>query len=116
MKIWIALGLALLCSSCGSEKLEVAESEMVQPTFSSIRDRIFIPRCAMCHSGIVSHSLLTSSSTSKENSTRIVAGDAQNSDLYQQILGGGMPQYGDKLKDYEIKAVKDWIDRGAMDD
>lgn len=99
---------------CGSQELQVPTAEAFPPTFTSIRDRILIPRCANCHSGVVSHSILLSESGSKEPS--IVVGDAEGSNFYKAIESGKMPQYGEKLTEEEVAAVKAWIDAGAKND
>ncbi len=99
--------------SCGSEKLNVSTTEAFQPSYSSIRDRIFVPRCVNCHSGIVSHKVLLAS---QEGETMIVPGNAEKSKLYTSVRDHKMPQYGQKLSDAEVNVIKAWIDSGAKDD
>ena len=97
--------------ACGSQKLQVPAAQAFSSTFTSIRDRILIPRCANCHGGIISHKVLLA-----ENKMTIVPGDAANSRLYTVIESGEMPKYGQRLTDEEISAIQNWIEQGAKND
>lgn len=104
-----------LWSACGSQQAEIPLKAAFPPTFTMIRNRIFIPRCVVCHSGIVSHKVLLTSQ-SDQNQKFLVPGNAANSRLYTSLVSGKMPQYGQKLTDAELTAVREWITAGALDD
>lgn len=109
----ISSAIFMILVGCGSEKLNVPTQEAFQPSFSSIRDRIFIPRCINCHSGIVSHKILLSSN---QTEAMIVPGNAEKSRIYTSVRDHEMPQYGQNLTDEEVSIIKTWIDSGANDD
>lgn len=78
-------------------------------------------KCAMCHEGnkskagfdLISNELLMKGGNS---GPAIVPGDAENSLLYQMIVGTkepAMPYKMKKLSDEEIGYVREWIDSGA---
>lgn len=119
MVLYVILLLGFMVS-CGSKELLVPEEEAYPATFTTIRDRILIPRCVNCHSGIVSHDFLLTD-TQKEGPSEtpertVIPGDAEGSSLYKNIKNAKMPAYGQKLSEAEIKAIKKWIDNGAKND
>jgi uncharacterized membrane protein len=103
--------LFIIFFGCGSENLQLPADVAFPPTFTNIRNRILIPRCANCHSGVVSHKVLLAT-----EKMAIVPGNSAESTLYQKIESGEMPKYGQKLTDEEMEAIKSWIDNGAKND
>jgi mono/diheme cytochrome c family protein len=44
----------------------------------------------------------------------IVAGNADNSTLFQQVAQKKMPKRGSKLTDEQVNIIKEWINGGAL--
>ncbi|MEW6028572.1 MAG: c-type cytochrome domain-containing protein [Chloroflexota bacterium] len=76
-------------------------------------------RCLNCHGGretkeglsVASYGALMAGS---DNGPVIVAGDAENSLLVQQLLNGKMPKRGPKLTPDQVQLIVDWVSAGAM--
>jgi uncharacterized membrane protein len=76
-------------------------------------------RCFNCHGGeetkeglnLGSYATLMAGS---DNGPVVVAGDAANSLLAQQLLNGKMPKRGPKLTPTQIQLIIDWINAGAL--
>ncbi|MGE3683698.1 MAG: fibronectin type III domain-containing protein [Bdellovibrionales bacterium] len=87
-----------------------------QPSFVSLKSRIFDPRCIGCHgSGTVTETDLTSYATLMAGAS-VVPGDPEASLLYQMVASGEMPQGGTKLPAADIDAIFKWILIGAPED
>ncbi len=102
----------------------------LQPTWRSIQDNIFTPRCITCHQGSGApanlqldednsfNMLVNIPSSQLSNILRVAPGDADNSYLVQklegtQAVGGRMPQGGPFLEQSEVDVVRQWINEGA---
>ena len=111
-----------VCASCG---------ETIEPKLSVIQEKVFTPSCAFssCHDAISPENGLDLTSgqaftallegTSPDTQVaRVVPGDAENSLLYQSVVGKApgdiraMP-LGGSLSAEEIEAIKEWINLGA---
>lgn len=76
-------------------------------------------RCVKCHGGefpsedlsMVSYESLMSGS---QNGQVIVAGDSNNSLLFQKIESGAMPKRGQDLTIEQIEIIRQWINEGAL--
>jgi uncharacterized membrane protein len=76
-------------------------------------------RCIKCHSGdfpseglnLESYESLMSGS---QNGQVIVAGDSNNSLLFEKIKSGEMPKRGSDLTAEQIQLIQQWIDEGAL--
>ena len=51
-----------------------------------------------------------------EDGAIIVAGNADESELIEQIVEGKMPLGGPRLKTDQIQLIIDWVNSGANDD
>ncbi len=104
---FLLVGLIFL-SACGSRELSPhTSSEVAFPAqFSSIRDRILIPKCINCHEELSSHKELLQG--------LVVPGKPASSELYEVISSGFMPPYSDQLLDEEKDAIRVWIEKGAL--
>ena len=94
-----------------SAKTEVSYAKDVQPILES--------RCGKCHMGeFVSEGLHMDTYESlmegSDHGPVIVAGDAGESLLAQQIVKGKMPKRGPKLTPVQIQTITDWIEAGAL--
>ena len=104
----------------------------LQPTFSSIQQRIFTPICTQCHAGAaaplgfsleaaVSYgNLVHVPSVQLPSMVRIEPGAPSSSYLLLKlegasgIVGGRMPLGLPALSSDELRAVRDWIAAGAL--
>jgi mono/diheme cytochrome c family protein len=83
---------------------------------------ILTSRCALsgCHVAGGPHGvdLRTYDTLQKggEHGTIIVAGNADESELVEQIVEGKMPLGGPRLKTSQIQLIIDWVNSGANDD
>jgi hypothetical protein len=113
----------------------------VEPTFSSIQVNYFAVSCSFssCHGnggkqfgltldteesfGSMINVAATHPGAAAKNKVLVVPGDAANSFLYQKLLGpapdeGGIMPSGQKEPlgpDCQLRAVRDWINAGALD-
>jgi uncharacterized membrane protein len=76
-------------------------------------------RCFNCHGGESTREGLSFASyetlmAGSQNGAVLVAGDAANSLLAQQLLNGKMPKRGPKLTPAEVQLIIDWINAGAL--
>lgn len=93
--------------SCGSRNVKngLSQEEAFPSTFTAIRNRIIVPKCAVCHEQMLSHKELLKD--------YVKAGSPENSGFFTEVEGGGMPLYSDKLLDEEVEAIRLWIAKGA---
>ena len=116
-KIIVLSGMALFLGFCyydtfledtGTVPDEVSYQQDVQPIWNAA--------CTECHGNIPPNLEDGVSYANLINGGYVVAGDSQNSVLYQSLLGINgvslMPPSG-KLPDSQINIVKKWIDDGA---
>ena len=135
--VWLTLTLAYIAMTvtlaCQQEQspTEPGNGQTITPTFSSIQDNIFTPKCvnAGCHNptpgpmslqkGVAYENLVNKPSA--WGMPRVEPGNADNSALYLKLIGdarvGGpqarMPLGAPQLPQEEINAVKEWINAGA---
>jgi len=108
------------------------EEKKLEPTFSSISELIFIPKCALytCHSPAyyqksgdidfstedVYDSLVNVRSNLFPNEYRIKPGDPDNSNLIKRLEGtvlAGVPLERSSISQEEINVIRQWIKDGA---
>lgn len=85
----------------------------LEPKFSSIMANIIGPRCLACHDstqrtgGVVLQDY---------NSVmlRVVRGDAESSDLYDEVEKNDMPASGGPLTFEQKESIRQWINQGAL--
>lgn len=93
-------------------------SNVLEAKYSSIKIRIFNTKCVGCHSGanppkgvdLTTYAATTTASIA-------IAGNANGSRVVQSVERPGadfMPRNGSRLTAEEIKAIRDWITAGAM--
>jgi hypothetical protein len=93
----------------------------VKPTYDSIRQAIFVPRCVQCHDAgkeaedvrLIPYELLMSSPREL-----VLPGNADESRLWVSVNRKDKkrmppPGEGDPLSDEELIAIRTWIDQGA---
>ena len=106
------LGLAFDSSAAGSRP---------EPSFSSDISPILTQRCALagCHvaDGPEDVDLRTYATLQKggEHGAIVIAGDARESELVEEIVKGKMPPDGSPLEASEIQLIIDWINNGAKE-
>lgn len=76
-------------------------------------------RCVKCHGGKFPSEGLSMESyqalmQGSQNGTVIVAGDANNSLLFEKVESGKMPKRGADLTAQEIELIRQWINEGAL--
>ena len=79
---------------------------------------IFVDNCFKCHGGDKTEKGLILNSyasvmTGSQNGAVIVAGNADNSLLFKNVLSGKMPKRGTKLTPQQLDLIKNWINSGA---
>ncbi len=108
------------------------EEKKLEPTFSSISENIFIPKCALytCHSpanyqqsGNIDfstkdayYSLVNVRSNLFPDEFRVKPGDPDNSNLIKRLEGtilAGIPLERDNITQEEINVIRQWIAREA---
>ncbi len=80
---------------------------------------IFAGSCNNCHGGDQTKAALNLTSyegvmAGSFNGTVIVAGNAAESVLVQQVASGEMPKRGDKLTPEQVQLISDWVAAGAL--
>jgi mono/diheme cytochrome c family protein len=99
----------------------IAPPTSLQPTFASISQNIFIPRCILCHgaSGPVSRININDFNfLADPKNNLVIHGNAKLSRLFEVISAtdnSRMPPAGDPLKTDEINTIEIWINNGAKD-
>lgn len=126
-KTVIRLLFLLILVNCHPKK-----EKKLEPTFSSISELIFIPKCALytCHSPayyqqsgdidfsttVVYDSLVNVRSNLFPNQFRIKPGDPDNSNLIKRLEGtvlAGIPLERSSISQEEINVIRQWIKDGA---
>lgn len=98
-------------------------TDRVQPTFASIHDRIFVPRCLNCHStgGTAAKvPLNTLNDLLDSPGDLVIVGNPEESGLMIAITRTDKkrmppPREGEALQAEEIEAIRTWIQKGAKD-
>ncbi len=114
---WIEMGTPAQPQSGAPE----APPEVIQPTFDSINKNIFQITCVKCHSpgNSAKRVLLTKEALLNSPLDLVLPGNADESGLVIDLERKDdkrMPPEKDgyaKLKDEQIKAIRDWINQGA---
>lgn len=88
----------------------------IQPTFNSIFTNILEPKCVACHSeGNEAEHIDYSDYVNTINTGGVIIGDAATSPLYRETANQAEPRGGDTpLTPEELNAIRDWIERGAL--
>lgn len=135
----IAIGIAVVISSCGGYSSPVQPSPNpsptpLQPTFSSISTQVFEGICVNCHNAVGAafagglrldagqayNQLVNMASTGKPAAVRVMPGNASDSYLIHKlegrsdIVGNRMPLGGQVLPQADIDVIRTWIDQGAQ--
>lgn len=97
--------------SKANDTVTVTVSAMA-PTYSLIRDEIFISSCVGCHSG-TRPSGGYNMSTYSGVMTEVTTGNASQSQLYRRVQDGSMPP-GGGLSTLDRNRIRDWINAGAL--
>ena len=76
-------------------------------------------RCIKCHGGEFPSEGLNLESyeglmAGSQNGAVVIAGDANNSLLFEQIASGEMPKRGSDLTTEQIEIIRQWINEGAL--
>jgi len=119
IRIVLVSSLSLLCFSCYYDELpeeldtiteipdeqEVSFSKDIQPIFSN---------CTGCHDGNVANpDLREGNAFNTLVPNYVLAGNADNSDLFKKSPGKDHQDVGFVLSNDEFALIKTWIDRGA---
>ena len=119
IQIVLVSSLSLLCFSCYYDELpletdaipeipdeqEVSFSNDIQPIFA---------KCIGCHNGDVANpDLREGNSYGALVPQYVIAGDADNSDLFSKSPGKDHQDVGFILSNDEFALIQTWIDRGA---
>jgi len=135
---------SLACSSgsstpSGTDPGSVSDSAAAPATFAEVYSTILQPTCSVCHTpgGIGSFQDFSSQSSAytalvgvkasgpscgSSGETRVVAGNASQSLLFQKVseanppCGAPMPLGGPPLSSAQTTLVEDWINAGALND
>lgn len=94
-----------------NDTLTVNVSAMA-PTYSLLRDEIFVSSCVSCHSG-TRPSGGYNMSTYSGIMTEVTARNASQSQLYLRVQDGSMPPAGG-LPTSDRNRIRDWINAGAL--
>lgn len=99
-----------------------AEAGRLVPSFSNDILPILTQRCALsgCHVANGQHGidLRTYETLQKggEHGAIVIAGNAAESEMVEEIVEGKMPLDGPRLKNEQIQLIIDWINSGAKND
>ncbi|MGZ3694526.1 MAG: c-type cytochrome domain-containing protein [Bdellovibrionota bacterium] len=89
------------------------------PRYAEVQSRIFNTSCVSCHSGAKPKAGVNLSSfqtlMANPKAKLVVAGMADKSLVYSEILRGSMPPKG-KIAAADIALLRDWINQGAHND
>lgn len=119
LQIVLVSSLSLLCFSCYYDELpevidlvvEIPDDEVV-----SFKDDVLpiFSKCTDCHNDSGVNPDLSEGNAFNAIVPYITAGNAENSELYNNLPGIGHPaDAGFILSAEEIAVIKTWIDRGA---
>ena len=92
------------------------EPPPLEATFTSIHNRILIPKCVGCHSpgGERSKEDYSDYQTTLQTG-KVKPGDSNDSDMYKECADGEMPEDAPNLSNEELTVLRDWINAGALD-
>ncbi len=127
----VLLSLVLFIYACEHEQGAGPQGGGLQPTFSSIQDNIFTPKCvnAGCHPGGGAPPLLPLQAgvayNALVNGQSVFAiplvdpANANNSTLYLKVIGDSSvgsrkPLSRNALSSEQTNAIRDWINNGAQ--
>ena len=122
----LVVGLMLYIFGCGSAIKELglvfdtpADAGRPSPSFSADISPILTQRCAIakCHVVDGPHDIdLRTYDTLKAGGDEgpiVIAGDARESEMVEEIAEGKMPPEGPPLEAAQIQLIIDWINEGA---
>lgn len=122
---------SLALSSCGGSDASTGPgvptvgvpdaTSLLSPTFSSLRENVFGPKCMECHgAGFAAAGVDFSSYErlmgSAHRAPLVTPGKPEESRLWEVLSEGRMPPNGAKLSVPELDAIRSWILNGAKDD
>lgn len=118
--LYIVLSISVFSVSCVSDT-EEAPVEGGTVSYNSQIRPILESKCQACHAGFFgSYSSVISSNAGSYGEKLVIAGDAENSPLYDKVqlsvapkIGARMPQ-GGALTSTQVSFIKTWIDEGAL--
>ncbi len=127
------IAVAILAQNCGSSDSATAPGTAspgspatrqtsplpLGPSYRSLSQNIFTPKCLSCHSGpnpsgntnFTSYDALVHN---PRHTDLVTPGKPENSHLYEVLQNDEMPPNGPPLSQQEIQAVSDWISSGAQ--
>ena len=118
-RLALVSSLSLMCFSCYYDELYIEEiPEIPEDQIVSFQDDIqpiFTANCISCHNATIANpDLREGNSYNAIVPDYVIAGDAENSELYQKLPGNNHPiETGSPLDVEEIALIKGWIDQGA---
>lgn len=86
--------------------------------FAEVRENVIAKgNCLMCHSGNTPAAgiKLSDYETIMAQPGLVVAGDPENSRMYQAVKSGRMPKFGGPLPKESVDLLEQWIVEGAVD-
>lgn len=114
----LALAAAALAESPAQRRSGRSEAERPSAaathdrgTYGWLRREVF-PLCMYCHISVPGVSFGRHEDTVKH----VVPGDPENSRLYVMVASRRMPKGRGGLPEEQIRAIHEWISRGAKDD
>lgn len=120
---WLAVGMLALVGAALAEspaqrrmgglgvERPVATKTFDRGTYGWLRREVF-PVCMYCHVSVPGVSFGRHEDTVKH----VVPGDPENSRLYVMVASRRMPKGRGGLPDEQIRAIHEWISRGAKND
>lgn len=118
LKIILVLSFSLLCFSCYyDEVLERPDLPVPEDvSFQNEIQPIFNTSCVACHNEDRDPDLRAGNAyAALINGNYVIAGDADNSQLYNDLPGVGHPvNVGFSLSDEDIALIRAWINEGAQ--
>ena len=118
----IFIFLSLLVLPCSPVHQEApggnSATSVTLPTFDSLNEKVFKPKCLSCHNSPSSADGVDVSSYEKIMNNNlfpplIVPGKPNESSLYLSCENKSMPQGGPPLSDEQLSAFREWIIQGA---
>lgn len=82
-------------------------------TYRSIQANILGPKCVSCHGAVQARAGVRLDSYAAVLRT-VSVGNPNNSELFESVDDGDMPQGGPRLSNAELNAISQWIANGAL--
>lgn len=119
--VFISLSLALSgCSNSGGSGLDFTppknKTTAVEPTFASLNENVFVPKCVSCHTPPSAENDvdLTSYEAIMSLDGLVVPREPEQSPLYLVVVHNQMPKGAAPLSNEEKDALAKWIADGAL--